>query len=60
MIGWNGAKYLSAPLTPSAATTTLLQIGQPMARYAAGPAIVTRPAPGSPLIPGSTSFGGRT
>lgn len=35
MSGWIGAKIDSAPLTPSAATITLLPIGQPIARYAA-------------------------
>ena len=43
MSGWIGAKTESAPLTPNAATTTLLQIGQPIARYAATPPRVARP-----------------
>lgn len=31
MTGWTGANQVSAPLAPSSATTSLLQIGQPIA-----------------------------
>ncbi len=44
--GWTGAKYASAPLTPMASTTSLLQTGQPTAKAERSPAPRARPVRG--------------
>ena len=55
-MGWRGANQFSAPLTPIAMTTSLLQIGQPTAKSDSMlPANVL-----PPCVAGMSTVGSRT